>query len=327
MSAPTLPTPFMIKLKSDMMQKKKVAESTALSYIANLVRLNKGSFSSLTFLKKQRDEILEHIAKFAPSTESGYLSAITTALYTIKDSHLYTTTYNLYRDLLNSKLDDQDKFEDENDGKKSEKEQENWMTMDEIKDIWKSLEDKVNEFKDSKSLTKMQFETIVDFLILSLYTLVPPRRNLDFLNAYIITKEVPEAHLVNDYNYIDLPNHEMIFNRYKSAKWHGTQKVDIPDELMNVLQLWVKHHPGMKTNGRKPAMIKLFVNHNNEPKTTVNFITLKLKKIFGGRKIGSSMLRHIFISEEFGEEFQKMAKVAEEMGHTVSEQRDYARKD
>jgi hypothetical protein len=39
------------------------------------------------------------------------------------------------------------------------------------------------------------------------------------------------------------------------------------------------------------------------------------------------MLRHIYISSKFGKEYDEMVKTAKAMGHSISEQKDYIKKD
>jgi integrase len=58
--------------------------------------------------------------------------------------------------------------------------------------------------------------------------------------------------------------------------------------------------------------------------TAVNAITRILNKIFG-KKLGSSMLRHIFLSDKY--DIKEMEEDAEAMGHSVAEQRKYLRKE
>jgi hypothetical protein len=55
--------------------------------------------------------------------------------------------------------------------------------------------------------------------------------------------------------------------------------------------------------------------------TAVNSITRILNKIFG-KKVGSSMLRHIFLSDKYGEVKGEMADDAKAMGHSVDEQQN-----
>jgi hypothetical protein len=315
------PTPFMIKLKEDMKEQRGISDSTVNTYIANLCLLNKKPFNNLGFLKRDKEAILEHLTQYAESTESNYLSSIVSALSTHRDQHLYKSIYKFYSELLNEKLGKKD---GEDHSKLSESQKDNWISWDDVEKKWKELKTQVDKFKDDKSISKKSFETLVDFVVLSLYTLVPPRRNLDYLKMNILTRETKD--LPTDVNYCDMINEEFIFNVYKTSKFHKQQIEKIPEELMEVLRVWVKFHPSMtQAVGKKPGQVKMFVNVEGIAQTLVNFITLRLNKIFN-RKVASTMLRHIYITHKFGDEFEEMARTASAMGHTVSEQRDYAKK-
>jgi hypothetical protein len=39
------------------------------------------------------------------------------------------------------------------------------------------------------------------------------------------------------------------------------------------------------------------------------------------------MLRHIYITSKFGKDFEMMGEIADEMGHTVEQQRQYYKKE
>jgi hypothetical protein len=52
-------------------------------------------------------------------------------------------------------------------------------------------------------------------------------------------------------------------------------------------------------------------------------ITTQLNRIFAPKKISSSMLRHIYLTDKYGDVKEEMAEDAKAMGHSVSMQRDY----
>jgi integrase len=325
MSERIVPTPFMIKLKDTMKEKRDISESTANKYIMDLIILNeKKAFNNLGFLKKGKDRIMEFLSERSDNTEMTYLSAIVSSLSTQQDQHLYKAIYKTYRDILNEKLGKRDEIDP---SVKTEAQKENWLSWDEVKAKWNELHEQVQKFKSDRSISRKNFELLVDYLIISLYYLVPPRRNQDYLEMCILLKEVPKDELEPEIkNYLDVINEEFIFNVYKTKKFYGVQVEKIPEELMNVFKIWIKFHPGVMNN-KKTREVKLFTNYEgNNTAKPVNFITLRLNKIFG-RKVGATMLRHIYITHKFGNEFEEMAKTATAMGHSVSEQRDYSKKD
>jgi len=67
----------------------------------------------------------------------------------------------------------------------------------------------------------------------------------------------------------------------------------------------------------------LIRNDGGSPITTSSAITKKLQGIFLPKKVGSSMLRHSFLTFTFGDTVELQNKLSEEMSHSVSTQRAY----
>jgi hypothetical protein len=131
-------------------------------------------------------------------------------------------------------------------------------------------------------------------------------------------------------NYLDWTNKKMYFNHYKTAKKYGTQIIDFNDkkDLIEAITLYLKHHPLNPSKGKalpKNAEFKFLVYNDGSGLVAVNSITRILNKIFGGKKIGSSQLRHIYLSSKY--DIDEMKKDAEEMGHSLEEQKSYLKTD
>ena len=315
----------MIELKDKIKTERGLSDSSVNLYISNLVLLNeKKPFNNLGFLKKNKDLIMEHLSQYADSTEINYITAAVVALSTVKDQHLYKTIYKFYSDELKARSDKKDGVDK---SIMTPTQKENWLSWEDVENKWKELKAEVDKFKGDKSISRKNFETLVDYLVLSLYFLQAPRRNADYLSMYVLLRDVKSDDLEPEIkNYLDLQNEEFLFNQYKTAKFYGQQKEKISEELMAVIRIWLKFHPTLNgMPGKKAREVKLFVNHEGTPQNLVNFITLRLNKIFG-RKVASTLLRHIYITHNFGDEFEKMSRTAAAMGHSLGEQRDYAKK-
>lgn len=323
MPNPLAPTAFMVALKNKMMSgERAVAETSAHKYITDLVNLNdKEPFKNLKFLKDNKDEIITKIATYAENTQVGLLSSIVSALNQQRDQHLYKSIHKFYSETLRKLKDSMSGVDT---SEKTEKQKENWMEWEDIKTVWGELDDEVHKFKTQKSITNKQFETLVDYLLLSLFVLTEPRRNRDYQDMFIIVKNVKADTLKLDSNYIDLVNEQFIFNTYKTSKTYKQQVIDIPPELMNVINIWVKHYPGINQASKKDGTVPFLVNSMGNRQKTVNYITLRLNKILG-KKIGASMLRHIYITHKFGPIIAEQLEVAERMAHSVGEQRNYSK--
>ena len=62
--------------------------------------------------------------------------------------------------------------------KKSNKQNNNWIGDDKIAEIYGNLQKAVI---GNKSKSKESYEALLNYMILSLYVLIPPRRNLDYV--------------------------------------------------------------------------------------------------------------------------------------------------
>jgi integrase len=118
-------------------------------------------------------------------------------------------------------------------------------------------------------------------------------------------------------NYIK-DNKFFVFNKYKTSKFYGSQEVEIPIKLRNILKKWLK----INTNDF------LFVDRHKRKlyPTTLN---QRLNRIFE-KNLGVSMLRHIYISDKVLKDVPKLdnlKKIANDMGHSVNEQLLYKKFD
>ena len=95
---------------------------------------------------------------------------------------------------------------------------------------------------------------------------------------------------------------------------------------MDTLNTYIKHHPGLKGNKSKTVVAKFLVNADGTPITAVNAITRILNRIFG-KKVGSSMLRHIYLSHKYGDKLEEMKEDADKMAHSMSQQKEYIKTD
>ena len=60
------------------------------------------------------------------------------------------------------------------------KEEDNWLTWDQVEEKFESLFKIVAEIGNKRSVTDKQYTSLLDCVILALYVLVPPRRNIDY---------------------------------------------------------------------------------------------------------------------------------------------------
>lgn len=266
-----------------------VSESTIKLYLFQLHQLNDGSIENL---KKFEDinYIMEKLKKYKLNTVRTKLISVIAMLKAFPNNTLIDKYSEIVADInKQTNLTSKDK---------TEKQKENWMTRDEIMDIWTSLETVVNAFSSKKNLSEKQYGLVLQFVVLSLYILTNPRRNSDYAKMVIVKKM--DKDLSTEYNYLDLQKKKFIFNNYKTKSTYKTQVEDIPNDLWNVIKVYLKY---------RPADTNYFLcDFDGRPLPHVNSITLILNKIFG-KKVGCSMIRNIFLSDKF----EKLQPILDEL--------------
>lgn len=308
-------TEFMMTLHRELTETKKVAESTADAYLKTLTILNdKKPFKNLTFLKKT-DVILAKVAEYADSTQKAILATLVSVLSLHTDTPAQKRLHELYREKMMGKVEETKKVDEGKEGQKTKKQTENWVSWEEVKSKKEELAKEVETSRTKKALLVGDYDHLISLVVLSLYTDIQPRRNQDYTEMLVVKQwktEMPTTH-----NYYDIKGQRFVFNKFKTAKTYGQQIVELPESLKATLTYYIKRHPLAK---EKKTDYPLLVDAHGEPLTAVNAITRILNKLFGGKKVGSSMLRHIFITDKYGGTKVEQETDALAMGHSVAEQ-------
>jgi hypothetical protein len=305
----------------EILDKKNITESSKKLYLSNFKRLNDGEpVKGFKFIL-DIDKIKNKIERFKPNTQRNYIISITSLLHDLKNINekKYGKIYNEYYKLLldlNSDLKDATA--------KTPSEKENWLSQEEIKNIYNQNLSILNEIKGKRNITEQQYNKLLDLVILSLYTLQPPRRNIDYMKMFIVKKYDKDANGETD-NFLDLFNKQFIYNNYKTAGTYKTQKVNINDDLFNIIKTFLKYknQPLIKVEPKTPFL----TDYEGEPFIQINSLTRKLNAIFN-QKIGSSMLRKLYLTDKYKDVINDLKQDATDMG-TSSEtiQNNYVKKD
>jgi hypothetical protein len=305
---------FTNDLKNNLIEKK-LTESSINLYLRNLKKLNNNEdFKNFNFLKKP-EEILNKLENLKDNTKRQYLISVVSVLNTYGDK--YKNLRDKYYKLLKSLTSEINKTPTT---EKTETQNKNWISWDEVLEIQNNLKESLNNLK-KKNITEAQYMNLLKYVILSLYTEIPPRRNLDWLKM-LITFNSDTAD--EKYNYLDLNKKQFIFNIYKTQK-KGQVIVDIPEKLMEIINLYLKYHPNItfkKNNISNKDNIAFLVYNSGLALNKVNSITRILNKIFN-KNVSSSMLRHIYLSNKYGDVLKEQQKDAELMSHNLNTQKDY----
>lgn len=309
-------TAFRKSIEQEFINTKKLAESSTKLYLRNLERLNDDSpLKNLNFLKDP-EIIIKKIDNYKDNTRRGYLISICSVLSldknTPKKQKLYDVYFKMMMD-MNRRLKSS-----ESENEKTDTQKDNWLEWSEVEKKWDELHEKVSAYKGT--MNPQQYDNILQYVILSLYVLLPPRRNE--YQHMVVAKSVTDPN--PDINYYNVDNQQMIFNKFKTAKKEGQKIIDIPLKLQGVLRTYIKFHPLLKGKVSKTE-VPFLVHQDGSPFNQVNSITRILNKIFK-RNVGSSMLRHIYLSSKYGDVQEQQKTDAEMMGHSTGQQKDYIKK-
>lgn len=304
----------------ELMNKKGLSDSSIKNYIRNLEILNDDKpLKNLTFLK-DKENILKKLENKKENTQRSYLISVVSALKT-EDNKKNEKLYNFfYEKMMNM---NKELKERESKNEKTETQNANWITKEEIDNI---LNDLVNEVKTyKKDITEKQYNEVLKMIVLSLYVLQAPRRNADYQYMVIVKDKVPDDKI----NYLVYDKKEFWFRKYKTAKTELKDKseliVPINEKLFENINLYLKHHPTIKGKKVKNDDVPFLVNYEGEPLLAVNSITYIMNRIFK-KNIGSSMMRHFYTSHKYGDILQEMKADAQNMSHSLEQQKDYIKK-
>ena len=301
--------------KTDLYQKllaKPLAESSVKLYIRNLEKLNDNKpLKNLNFLKNC-EATVEKLNKYKENTKRNYLISICSVLGLDKTSKPKQKLYDCYFKAMIEKNNQIKEVDATN--TKSETQEKNWVEWSDILEIHSNLKKQIEGF--GKKISEAEYDILLQYIVLSLYVLQPPRRNADYQFMEIV-KKLPSDQTKN---YLDIEKNEMTFNKFKTVRKDGSLTIPVNEPLMEAVKLYMKYHP---LNKKKFEPIPFLVYYNGEPLKAVNSMTRILNSTFKPKKIGSSMLRHAYLSSKYGKELEEKKQDAMMMSHTVATAQGY----
>lgn len=264
--------------------------ATIITYIRLAIRLNDNKpFKDLRFLQNT-EKIINFIDAYKISTQVGYYAAVLSLLNTsgaVGDA--YEPARTKYKTIFNLSNDIRTRMNTL--GERSERQNKCWMDWSEIKK------------RRDELLVKEANRPSIHTLILCLYTFHPPRRNLDYLQMLVGCKNKTKNCYDGKY---------FTFHNYKTSDTYGEQKFKVDPQLKKVLDDYIK------VNKIQNGSYLLFDGSPDEGYK----INRSLKKALG-QTMGSSMLRHIYLTDKYGDTFDKMKLDADAMAHSSDMQREY----
>ena len=303
-----------------------IKDNSIKQYMSSLRTLNGGKpIMDVDFLKNY-DEVMEKLKEKKPTTIKNYMNAIIVVLDALKMDKDLIEKYGEVRDKLNDQYSDEQATH-----KKSEAQEKNWVEFDDYVKKVDELGEKLEPLKKKNEWNNEDKKNFQEYLLSKLYTIYPLR------NDYVMTI-VSKAQFnklsdedKKEHNYLVVPsnNNKMFFvlNEYKTRRKYGEKRVYIMDtEVETALKLWLKR--------RSLGEIKsLFVEPSTLDKpansaTITKILITMSKREFGGKSVGSSLIRHMYLSSKYADMVEEMEKDAELMGHSGDVQQTiYVKKD
>jgi len=292
-----------------------LSDSTIKTYMRNLRLLNDGKqLLSMNFTRNY-DGLMKKINEYnSISTKKTKLAAIVSAQKALKvDNHL--EKYSNVMNELSSEYRERDTT------KKTVRQEKNWIDKEEIERLSAEMLQRIKMHIEKGSDAGNKFKELINnYLLLSLYTKAPARRNDDYRLMKIYVKR-PE-NIDENFNYYIVDENKFIFNKHKTSKTYGPLEFSVPAELADVIQYYISIYPDKMEEGSF-----LITDSKGNMLQHSNGITRRLNQIFGGKRVGASMLRAIYLSEKYGDIVEQMKKDAKFMAHDAGTQKTYIKKD
>ena len=289
-------------------ERSNIKENSLNAYLSNIKRIFKDVFDNEIDIKKfnQFVKVKKYLDELNPATRKNIMTSI---IVLLKAYNINKKTLKKYEKYFEEIVVD---FENNYDNQeKSEKEKKNWITKDELDKKINDLEENINEI-DFENLTKTNEDIIQQHLILKLYSEIPPIRN-----DYAQMKVYHNKNIKGE-NYIDLTNKKIILNNYKTDKTYGEKQIELNNNIIQLIKRWIN------ITGNE----YLLINIRDKNPMTSNGLTKYINKIFKPKKVSTTILRKLYLSEKYPviHNRKDMKKDAYIMGHSISTQQSIYRK-
>jgi len=283
-----------------------LSESSIKSYISNLRSINKklgykdDEININNF--KEINKVKMVIENLKPSQRKTLYASL--VILFNEDDEIKKN----YRTLM---MDDIYKVKEEYEEQKEDEDKE-YIEWSEVLDVYKNFSKDIKYILNGKdSLKDKEFNLLQNYIILSLYVLLEPRRSMDTIFLKFRNYNVDED------NYVDFKQNKIIFNKYKTAKFYGKQTVEMNKKLKDILKKWYN------INSEDYVLIDTL----GKPLTQIK-LNKKLNSIFGGLKVGVNTLRHSYLTHKYKDlpAFKDMKNTAHNMGHDIEQALLYIKK-
>jgi integrase len=234
-------------------------------------------------------DVMKFLSDKSPSSRKTYLASL-----------VCLTDNNEYKKMMS---DDMQVYKDEvNKQELNEKQKASDISVVEIKQVLDDLKKHADLIYKKDKLNMNDIQQIMDYILLCLVSPIynQPRRALD----YVLMKFRGDIDESKD-NQLDMKKNKLIFNVYKTSKFHHQQTLNVSPALKRILSKWIKIIPANINH--------LLFNSKGEPLSAIT-LNQRMVKIFKDRKISVNQMRHSFMSDKYSD----LIKVEKEMSNDLT---------
>lgn len=258
------------------------------------------------------DTVLQQLEKYKETTRKNVLNALIVVVDTENNKEVFDK-YTKERDKYNAHYNDLAKA-----GKKTASQEKNWIDWPDYLKMVTKMKENIKDLK-GKDWSWREKQRYQDYLIVLLYSHYPLRN--DWANVKLTTPiAFKKATDVKEQNYLikQGKSYEFILNEYKTSRAYGEKRIMLNTETSNAISKWLTHNKSGY----------MLIDKQGRPIGS-NGITKALTRIGErevNRKLGSSLLRHSYLTHKYKDTQSEKQKDADLMGHSVSMQEDYIKK-
>ena len=289
-----------------------IKPNSAKAYATSLKLLAPDGATDFSYLFEV-EPILLKLEKYKPTTRRNYLNAIIVVLKGVEGTEGVLKQYEKIRDKYNEEYNEQVQTHT-----KTERQKAIWIDWPDYLEVVDTLRDKTAHLR-SEPWNPKQKQAYQDYLITMLYSKYPLRN--DWADVMVITKTEYNKLGGGDKkqgNYLvkhDTNKYFFVLNEYKTSKKYGENHIEIDADILAPLRRWLRHNDSGY----------LLINSHNKP-MQANGVSKLLTRVGQqrlGRNLGSSLLRHSYLSHKYKAVTLEKQKDADLMMHSEAMQQAY----
>lgn len=283
-----------------------IKDSTIKMYEGNLLKLKKmfetDDYKFLKDVGKVQDKLKDkHF-----TTQRNYYNSIIILLMALGEDKELIDKYNKIRDELNAKY-----LENQQSGVISDKQKENFISIDELRNLISKIKDDLNipKLKKKDTLTAKEKKLLMVYTILSILIENPMRNDLSqmkIISKSVYNKLSDKEKEDNNYLVMEKTSLKFILNDYKTSKKYAEKIIQISKPLEKIIRMY------MRINNLKNGDILFPLTRN-----AISQLLIKTSKKYIGKSISTTIIRKIVASDLLKDVKEIEKKLSNKMGTDI----------